>query len=53
MMLGTLVGALIMGVVRNGLNLMAMEYNVQKIIIGAIIIFAVAADVLTKRFVRR
>jgi ribose transport system permease protein len=52
-MLGTLVGALIMGVVRNGLNLMAMEYNVQKIIIGAIIIFAVAADVLTKRFVRR
>jgi ribose transport system permease protein len=52
-MTGTLVGALIMGVVRNGLNLMAMEYNVQKIIIGAIIIFAVAADVLAKRLVRR
>jgi len=50
---GTLIGALIMGVVRNGLNLMAMEYNAQKIIIGAIVIFAVSADVLVRRFVRR
>jgi ribose/xylose/arabinose/galactoside ABC-type transport system permease subunit len=52
-MLGTLIGALIMGVVRNGLNLMAVEYNIQKIIIGAIIIFAVSVDVLARRLVRR
>lgn len=47
---GTLLGALIMGVVRNGLNLMAVDYNVQKVVIGAIIIAAVSADVLVKRF---
>jgi len=52
-MTGTLIGALIMGVVRNGLNLMAVEYNVQKIVIGSIIILAVSADVLLKRFARR
>jgi len=49
---GTLLGALIMGVVRNGLNLMAVDYNVQKVVIGAIIIAAVAMDVLAKRFAR-
>lgn len=47
---GTLLGALIMGVVRNGLNLMAVDYNVQKVVIGGIIIAAVSVDVLAKRF---
>lgn len=51
--IGTLLGALIMGVVRNGLNLMAVDYNVQKVIIGAIIIAAVSLDVLVKRFSKR
>ncbi len=50
--IGTLLGALIMGVVRNGLNLMAVDYNVQKVIIGGIIIAAVSVDVLIKRFAR-
>jgi len=49
---GTLLGALIMGVVRNGLNLMAVDYNVQKVVIGGIIIAAVSVDVLIKRFGR-
>ncbi|MCX5758618.1 MAG: ABC transporter permease, partial [Candidatus Hydrogenedentes bacterium] len=47
--LGTLLGALIMGVVRNGLNLTAVDYNVQKVVIGSIIIAAVSVDVLARR----
>ncbi|HNR35889.1 MAG TPA: ABC transporter permease [Candidatus Hydrogenedentes bacterium] len=50
--LGTLLGALIMGVVRNGLNLAAVDYNVQKVVIGGIIIAAVAVDVLARRLGR-
>jgi putative multiple sugar transport system permease protein len=44
---------LIMGVVRNGLNLMAVDYNVQKVVIGGIIIAAVSVDVFAKRFGKR
>ena len=44
-----LLGAVIMGVVRNGLNLMAIDYNVQKVVIGGIIIAAVSVDVFAKR----
>ena len=51
--LGTLLGALIMGVVRNGLNLTAVDYNVQKVVIGGIIIAAVSVDVFAKRFGKR
>ncbi len=50
--LGTLLGALIMGVVRNGLNLTAVDYNVQKVVIGGIIIAAVSVDVLARRLGR-
>lgn len=50
--LGTLLGALIMGVVRNGLNLTAVDYNVQKVVIGSIIIAAVSVDVLARRLGR-
>jgi len=47
--LGSLVGALIMGVVRNGLNLMVVSSNWQRVIIGAIIIIAVTIDVIQRR----
>ena len=50
---GTLLGALIMGTVRNGLDLKAVDYNLQKVVIGAIIILAVSVDVLAKRLGRR
>lgn len=40
--LGTLIGALIMGVIDNGLVLMGVSYFFQYIVKGAIIIFAVA-----------
>ena len=41
---GTLIGALIMGVLRNGLNLLGVSSFLQQIIIGSVIIIAVLVD---------
>lgn len=41
---GTLLGAIIMGVIRNGLNLLNVSSYIQRIIIGVIIIIAVLLD---------
>lgn len=46
---GTLVGALIMGVLRNGLNLLGVSSFLQQIVIGAVIIVAVLLDTMLKR----
>jgi ribose transport system permease protein len=46
---GTLVGALIMGVLRNGLNLLGVSSFLQQIVIGAVIVVAVLIDTLLKR----
>jgi ribose/xylose/arabinose/galactoside ABC-type transport system permease subunit len=46
---GTLIGAFIMGVLRNGLNLLGVSSYIQQIIIGAVIILAVLIDMLLKR----
>jgi ribose transport system permease protein len=46
--LGTLIGALIMGVLRNGLNLLGVSSFVQQVVIGAVIIAAVLLDTLFK-----
>jgi ribose transport system permease protein len=42
--LGTLIGALIMGVLQNGLNLMAVQSFYQQMAIGAVLILAVWLD---------
>ena len=47
--IGTLIGALIMGVLRNGLNLLGVSSFVQQVVIGAVIIGAVLIDVAFKR----
>lgn len=47
-LLGTLVGAFIMGVLRNGLNLLGVSSFLQQIIIGAVIISAVLIDASLK-----
>jgi ribose transport system permease protein len=49
---GTVVGALIMGVLANGLGLLAVPDYWQKVIIGTVIVVAVAADQLRKRWGR-
>jgi ribose/xylose/arabinose/galactoside ABC-type transport system permease subunit len=48
-MVGTLIGALIMGVLRNGLNLLGVSSFLQQIIIGGVIVGAVLVDTLLKR----
>ena len=46
---GTLVGALIIGVLRNGLNMLDVSAYWQTVIIGAVIVIAVWVDVLRQR----
>lgn len=46
---GTLVGALIMGVLRNGLNLLNVSAYWQTVVIGVVIVAAVWVDVVRQR----
>jgi ribose transport system permease protein len=46
---GTFIGALIMGVLRNGLNLLGVSSFLQQIIIGLVIIIAVLFDISIKK----
>jgi ribose transport system permease protein len=46
---GTLIGALIMGVLRNGLNLLGVSSFIQQLVIGAVIILAVLMDMAFKQ----
>ena len=48
-LLGALIGALIMGVLRNGLNLLNVSSFVQQFVIGIVIIAAVLIDTALKR----
>ncbi len=48
--LGTLVGALIMGVLANGLGLLSVPDYWQKVIIGSVIVLAVGADRLRSKW---
>lgn len=50
--LGTLVGALIMAVLRNGLNLLGVSSYVQQIAIGTVIVIAVLVDMTLHRRAR-
>jgi ribose transport system permease protein len=46
---GTIIGAFIMGILRNGLNLLGVSSFVQQIIIGLVIICAVLIDMALKK----
>jgi ribose transport system permease protein len=46
---GALIGALIMGVLRNGLNLLNVSSFFQQVVIGLVIIGAVLVDTMLKR----
>ena len=46
---GTVVGVLIIGVLRNGLNLLGVSPFIQQIVIGAVIAVAVTFDTLGRR----
>ena len=46
---GTIIGVLIIGVLRNGLNLLSVSPFVQQVVIGAVILLAVVAETYRKR----
>jgi ribose/xylose/arabinose/galactoside ABC-type transport system permease subunit len=46
---GTLIGALILGVLRNGLNLLNVSSDWQQVVIGVVIALAVMTDTLRRR----
>lgn len=46
---GTIVGVLIIGVLRNGLNLLSVSPFMQQVVIGAVIVLAVTAETFRKR----
>ena len=46
---GTLIGALIIGVLRNGLNLLDVSPYIQQVVIGSVIIAAVLVDTTLKK----
>lgn len=50
---GTLVGAIIMIVIRNGLNLLNVSSNLQKLVIGIVILLAVLADALRMKTAKK
>ena len=46
---GTMIGALLMAVIRNGLNLLGAQNDIQYIVIGGVIIVAVTIDVVRNK----
>ena len=46
---GTLIGALIIGVLNNGMNMLSIHYFIQLVVKGAVILIAVWLDVRAKR----
>lgn len=45
---GALIGGLIMGILNNGMSLMGVSSDVQQIVKGLVVIFAVAFDIISK-----
>ena len=45
---GTLVGALIMGILNNGMSIMGINSNLQQVVKGLVLLAAVAFDVISK-----
>jgi ribose/xylose/arabinose/galactoside ABC-type transport system permease subunit len=46
---GTLLGSLLIGILRNGLNLQNVDSYVQQIVVGVVILLAVMLDQYKKR----
>jgi ABC-type xylose transport system permease subunit len=47
---GVVIGALLVGVLGNGMNLMRVESHQQDMIKGVVLVLAVTIDMYTKRF---
>lgn len=51
-LIGTVIGALVMAIVRNGLNLLSINVFWHQVVIGVIIIIAVSADTIGKKRIK-
>lgn len=49
---GTLIGALIMGILNNGMSIMGISSNVQQVVKGLVLLAAVAFDVISKQNIK-
>ena len=45
---GTFIGALLIGTIRNGLNLLNVDSSVQPVVIGLVVVMAVLLDMYSK-----
>lgn len=52
-MFGTLIGAFIIAVIRNGMNLMGVESSSQKMVLGGVLLVSVLVDQVKRRWQRR
>jgi ribose/xylose/arabinose/galactoside ABC-type transport system permease subunit len=50
---GTLVGALILGTIHNGLNILSINLNWEPVVLGSVLILAIGADRLRESFETR
>lgn len=46
---GTLIGALTMGVIKNGMSIMGLGQDIQQIVLGLVLLIAVVIDVVSKQ----
>ena len=45
---GALVGALTMGMIKNGMSIMGMQQSVQQVVLGLVLLAAVVIDIVSK-----
>ena len=46
---GVVIGAIFMGVINNGMSIMGVDSNLQKVVKGLVLLAAVTFDVLSKK----
>ncbi|MCC5948025.1 MAG: ABC transporter permease [Nitriliruptoraceae bacterium] len=50
---GAFFGAFLMGIIQNGMNLMGISSFIQMMVLGSIIVLAIGADVMRKRYAKQ
>ncbi|MBO7384769.1 MAG: hypothetical protein J6U63_00330, partial [Clostridia bacterium] len=45
---GALIGALTMGMIKNGMSIMGMQQSVQQVVLGLVLLAAVVIDIVSK-----
>ena len=45
---GAVIGALTMGMIKNGMSMMGMQQDVQQVVLGMVLLMAVVVDIVSK-----